>query len=102
MRHETEFKTHLILGGYCFTCKLRTRSGLPGWPKSNRGHSVGRSVWASNEHGGHCRGIVWANGDETKREKTCALCGKYCGNPVEDSFLSGKDSYKEVVKSSLK
>ena len=102
MKHTTEYPTHNVLGHYCFDCKLSTRSGLPGWPKSSRGPAVGRSVWASNEHGGFCRGVVWANGDEAKRNPTCAQCGKYCGNPIEDSFMSGKDSYREIAKSSIR
>lgn len=102
MKHETEFITHKVLGGYCWDCSLKVRSGIPGWPKSSRGHSVGRSVWASNEHGGFCRGVVWANGDEARRNPTCAQCGKYCGNPVEEAFMSGKDSYGEISKTSIR
>lgn len=102
MKHETEFKTHKVLGGFCFDCNIKTRPGLPGWPKSSCGPAVGRSVWASNEHGGHCRGVVWANGDETTRNPVCALCGKYCGTPVQGSFTSMCDSYKSVPKNSLR
>lgn len=102
MRHETEYPTHNVLGKFCFDCGIKTRSGLPGWPKSSRGPLVSRSVWASNEHGGHCTGVVWANGDETKRDNPCGQCGKYCGNPVEESFIAGQDSYREIAKSSVR
>jgi len=102
MKHETEFKTHNVAGNYCWDCRIKTRPGVPGWKHGVRsGGHIHRGPFDSNAHGGYCEGVVWANGDETKRDRPCGLCGKYCGNPVEDSFLSGRDSYREVVKSRI-
>lgn len=98
-----QHKEHLdkVLGHYCFVCKVKTRAGIPGWVKLSRGPLVGRSVWASNTYGGFCTSIVWLNGDETKKEQPCALCLKYCGNPVERTFLTDNDGYPSRVKNLL-
>jgi len=98
MNHD---KTHNVLGRWCWTCGVKTESGLPGWPKPHRGPQVKREAWDINEETGQgdTESIIWANGDvhRAKDQRVCAICGRYCKHPVERTFLTSLDHYKELT-----
>jgi hypothetical protein len=89
-------KGHKILGMYCWECQRYTAPRIPGWPRPQRGPFVIRQAWASNEKGGFCEGVVWADGKESKRGAVCSHCFQYCTHPVDDSCMSPTDSYGEI------
>lgn len=95
---------HNILGRYCWTCRLRTEIGIPGWPKAHKGNGVSYKLWDSNEAGGYATAVTWKNGDqETKRAlyKGCFVCGKHCSYPVSDGVTNNYDGYYQISKSRL-
>ena len=101
-------KTHkdAILGRYCWVCKVKTESGVPGWPMAHQGPSVAYSPWAYNQitGEGYATAVVWANGDlDSKREgSSCSMCDKNCKYPVNRAVTETGDSYREIRKSEVK
>ncbi len=100
-----EHKNCLVLGRYCWTHKVKTEAGIPGWGRPSKGPGVGYSLYARNEvtGEGYAEAVIWANGDSHRRkdQTECSLCGKNCGNPVERGFLANRDKYKEIYVSQL-
>lgn len=98
-----EHKAHNVLGRYCWTCKVKTEVGIPGWPIAHNGDYTHYSPWAANQSGGATTCVIWANGDVSRGKdmSLCDDCEKLCGNPVEQSFTWGRDPYNSVVSKML-
>jgi hypothetical protein len=88
-----------VLGEYCWTCRVKTSSHIPGWTRPMRGPYTHYSPWASNNGKGVTEAVIWANGDiESKREGTaCTMCGKNCSHPVNRSVTERGDNYREIT-----
>ena len=102
-----------VLGEYCWTCKVSTEAGVPGWRKTSRSDINAftklhhRSPWGGCVYNsfdqaigyyGFTEAIVWANGDtETPKDSyKCMICDNGAckhGAPV----LRNADAYKEIV-----
>lgn len=93
-------KTHQVLGRYCWTCRIKTELGIPGWPKGHKGEFTRYDVWDINELTGigATESIVWANGDSMrpKDQTQCSLCDKHCKYPVSRQVTEKGDNYREI------
>lgn len=81
-----EHRKHLVLGHYCWSCKINTKAGVPGFPRRDHYTAVGPKP--------EVKDVVWADGthDDTDR---CAICGHgtKCRIPVHG------ENYKHVATS---
>lgn len=113
MRHD---KTCNILGRYCWTHKLNTQPGIPGWPKAMKASEHGNGSLAPKEAFRHpsskyigtnpyeqLTSVVWLNGDANSSNDTrpCAVCEKHCEHPVERSFTNQYDGYRAITVGKL-
>lgn len=89
-----------VLGRYCWTHKMQTEAGIPGWPVTAKTEEfVRHSPWDSKDSVGFTESILWANGDtETPKDNyTCILCANnVCPRPV----LRGVEYHEVVTKKS--
>lgn len=104
MTIKQEHKGCNILGRYCWTHKVKTEAGIPGWTRPLKGPATGYGLWDSNETGGYTQVITWKNGDrETRRgiNSGCFVCGRNCSHPVSQGVTNNHDGYYSINKTSL-
>ena len=108
MKQNNEHITHKdkILGGYCWECKKRTQSNIPGWKRPLRGPSTHYNIWSRNDEDGrgYTTEVVWANGniDNKRNQGECGLCGLYCAYPVSKDVTENGDTYREIKINQVK
>ncbi len=98
-----------VLGRYCWTHKVKTEAGIPGWTRPLKGPGTGYGAWDSNEYGGYTHVITWKNGDQESRrginkegiKNGCFVCHKNCANPVSFGVTGKYDGYSTRNKANL-